>query len=257
MTSVKTVRPAKVIGEGPIHVIALHGWMGDHRLFEPSFPYWDRQKLTVAFLDCRGYGTRLEVTGEYTVEEVALDIRELAKSLGWARYHVIGHSMTGMTAQRLTVDAPSEIQSIILAAALPASGAKINDERRQLLQDAIKDEDVRKNLIDVNTGQTMAPEWLDDLRDLSLAGTSPEPLYSYMASWTGTDFSSDVVGNKTPVLAIIGGKDPGGSVDRTKETVGKWFESVAVEVLADAGHYPMYEAPQQFVEIVSNHLAQF
>ncbi|MHC2297939.1 alpha/beta fold hydrolase [Rhizobium mongolense] len=257
MISATNARPAKVIGEGSIRVIALHGWMGDHRLFEPTFPYWDRQKFTVAFLDCRGYGTRSGEMGEYTVEEVAHDVRDLARSLGWSRYHVIGHSMTGMTAQRLTVDVPEEVQSIILVAALPASGAKITDERRQLLLDAVGDGQVRKKLIDVNTGHTRAPEWLGGLRDLSLAGTSPKPLLAYMSSWTGTDFSREVVGNKTPVLAVLGGKDPGTSVERTHETVGTWYGTVAVKVLVDAGHYPMYEVPEQFVELVSEHLARF
>jgi pimeloyl-ACP methyl ester carboxylesterase len=32
---------------------------------------------------------------------------------------------------------------------------------------------------------------------------------------------------------------------------------VAVKVLAYAGHYPMYEVPEQFVELVSEHLARF
>jgi pimeloyl-ACP methyl ester carboxylesterase len=78
-----------------------------------------------------------------------------------------------------------------------------------------------------------------------------------MSSWTGTDFSREVVCNKTPVLAVLGGKDPGTSVERTHETVATWYGSVAVKVLVDAGHYPMYEVPEQFVELVSEHLATF
>ncbi|WEA26909.1 alpha/beta fold hydrolase [Rhizobium binxianense] len=78
-----------------------------------------------------------------------------------------------------------------------------------------------------------------------------------MSSWTGTDFSREVVGNKTPVLAVLGGKDPGTSIEGTNETVGTWYGSVAAKVLVDAGHYPMYEAADQFVELVSEHLARF
>ncbi|WP_088703294.1 alpha/beta hydrolase [Rhizobium sp. R693] len=256
MTEIE-VKASRVIGEGSIQVVALHGWMGDHRLYEPTFPLWDRTKFTVAFLDCRGYGQRLDETGEYTIEEVARDVRKLAKSLGWRKYHVIGHSMTGMTVQRLTVDASDEVQSIIMVAALPASGAKITDERRKLLQDAISDAEVRKTLIDVNTGHRRKDEWLQELRDTSLAGTSERPLVAYMASWTGTDFSSEVQGNKTPLFVVLGANDPGSSIEKTRETVGAWYKNVEVEVLEGAGHYPMYEEPEAFVKLVGKHLSRY
>ncbi|RUM20484.1 alpha/beta hydrolase [Rhizobium vallis] len=251
------VKPSRVIGEGSIKVIALHGWMGDHRLYAPTFPLWDRSKFTVAFMDCRGYGQRLDEKGQYTIEEVARDVRGLAKALGWQKYHVIGHSMTGMTVQRLTVDAADDVQSVLMVAALPASGAKITEERRKLLQDAINDPEVRKTLIDVNTGHTKQDEWLEELRDTSLAGTSERPLVAYMASWTGTDFSSEVLGNNTPVFVVIGANDPGSSREKTQQTVGTWYENVEVEVLTDAGHYPMYETPDAFVKLVSRHLSKF
>ncbi|ANL51029.1 alpha/beta hydrolase family protein (plasmid) [Rhizobium phaseoli] len=246
---------SRIVGNGPIHVIALHGWMGDHRLYEPTFELWDRARLTIAFLDCRGYGRRLDEAGDFTIEEVAADVRALARSLGWQRYHVIGHSMTGMTVQRLTVDAREEIESIVMVAALPASGAKITDERRKLLENAITDPEVRRTLIDVNTGHTRSPAWVESLRDTSLAGTSAKPLVAYMSSWTGTDFSGEVVGNTTPVLAILGKNDPGSSIEKTMDTVGTWYRVVEVEVLADAGHYPMYEAPAAFVVLVQRHLS--
>lgn len=95
------------------------------------------------------------------------------------------------------------------------------------------------------------------LRDLSLAGTSRLPLIAYMSSWTGTDFSSEVVGNQTPVFVILGANDPGSSVEKTLDTVGSWYANVEVKVLSDAGHYPMYEAPEEFVSMVSSRLSDF
>ena len=105
MRSFQKVNPSTVIGEGPIKIIAVHGWMGDHRLFEPTFPLWDRDLVSIAFLDCRGYGRRRDVRGQLTVEEIADDVRALASTLGWTRYHVIGHSMAGMSAQLLVAEA--------------------------------------------------------------------------------------------------------------------------------------------------------
>jgi len=231
--------------------------MGDHRLFEPTYPFWDRRKYTVAFIDCRGYGGRLSQSGLFSIEEIASDIRRVCGSLGWQKYHVIGHSMAGMAVQRLTIDAKEEIASAILVASVPASGAKISFERRQLLLDAIKDADARKRLIDANTGGKKSDDWLNRLCNLSCAGTQASVLAGYMASWTETDFSAEMHELETPVFSLLGANDPGASETRTRETIGKWYKSSTVAILPDVGHYPMYEAPRQFTRAVSDHLSAF
>lgn len=251
MESLETAAPSEVIGKGSAKIIAIHGWMGDHRLFEPTFPLWDRDLVSVAFMDCRGYGRRGDVGGTFTVEEIADDVRAAAHSLGWARYHVIGHSMAGMSAQLLAAEAADEIVSAILVASVPASGAIITEEQRALLRDAIIDPGARKALIDVNTGRTKDDGWLAALRDLSVSGTKGDVLEAYMASWTGTDLSKRVEGTNKPMLALLGELDPGASADRIKTSVGSWFSKLDIVPLPETGHYPMYERPREFVDLVT------
>ena len=108
-----------------------------------------------------------------------------------------------------------------------------------------------KALIDVNTGRTKDDGWLAALRDLSVSGTKGDVLEAYMASWTGTDLSKRVEGTNTPMLALLGELDPGASADRTKASVGSWFSKLDIVPLPETGHYPMYERPREFVDLVT------
>ncbi|WP_223565193.1 alpha/beta fold hydrolase [Agrobacterium tumefaciens] len=249
------VSPAQVVGIGPIRIIAVTGWMGDHRLFEPFLPIIDKERYSFAFLDARGYGSRIQEDGPYTVEHIAADVVACADQLGWDRFHMIGHSMAGMSAQRLAIDIPERLLSAVLLAPVPASGAKIDDQRRELLMAAVRDPDARKKLINANTGGIRSDDWLERLRDTSLAGTRPDVLEAYMASWTGEGFADEIQNARVPVRVIVGEKDPGAVPERLRETIGSWFPDFELRVLKGCGHYPMWEEPAIFYEALFETIA--
>ncbi|MDT6942419.1 alpha/beta hydrolase [Brucella pseudogrignonensis] len=240
------VSPALVVGNGPARIIAVTGWMGDHRLFEPFLPLIDKERYSFALLDARGYGSRIQEDGPYTVEQIAEDVVSCADQLGWDHFHMIGHSMAGMSAQRLAIDIPERLLSAVLLAPVPASGAKIDDKRRDLLLAAVRDPDARKNLIKANTGGIRSDDWLEKLRDTSLAGTRPDVLEAYINSWTGKGFADEIQNVNVPVRVIIGEKDPGAVSERLRETIGSWFPDFELRVLSGCGHYPMWEEPAVF-----------
>jgi pimeloyl-ACP methyl ester carboxylesterase len=242
----ETIEPSKVLGRGPIRLIAVAGWMGDHHLFDPMLPFFDDQQFTVALLDARGYGSRRNVAGPFTIEQIAEDMLACADGLGWDRFHVLGHSMAGMSAQRIIVDAPQRIVSAILVAPVPASGARIDQDRWNLLVTATTDPDARKRLIDVNTGRVQADDWLSTLRDVSVAGTRPDALQAYMLSWTGPGFQEEIRDVTVPVHVAIGRLDPSASESRLRDSIGSWFGTIEFSVLEGCGHYPMWERPKDF-----------
>ncbi|MDG4889964.1 MULTISPECIES: alpha/beta hydrolase [unclassified Mesorhizobium] len=246
--------PAKVVGSGPERIVAVAGWMGDHNLFDPFVPLVDTARYSFALLDARGYGSRRDSGGPFTIEQIAADIVSCSAGLGWSKYHVIGHSMAGMSVQRLVVDIPAKIASAILVAPVPASGARIDDQRRQMLLAAIKDPDARKRLIDANTGGTRSDEWLTKLRDTSLAGTRPDVLEAYMSSWTGPGFADEIEPLQVPVRVIVGEKDPGAVPQRLRDTIGTWFPKFDLQILHGCGHYPMWEEPRTFAEALFSRL---
>lgn len=249
------VLPARVIGHGDTRLIAVHGWLGDHRLFEPFFDHIDPARFSCAFLDCRGYGDRRSEPGPFTIGAIAADILSLADHLSWETFDVIGHSMGAMAAQRLMVDAPNRIRSAILIAPVPASGARIDSRRRDLLLRAITDPVARRELIDTNTGRTRDSRWLDALLELSLLSTGRQALEAYMAAWTRTNFAAEVVGSQVPLLAICGELDPGSPAQLMRETILAWCPNASLAVMNGAGHYPMREEPAALSRLISQHVS--
>lgn len=247
--------PTRVVGHGPTLVIVSHGWMGDHRLFDPFITTIDQDRYTYAFVDCRGYGTRQGEPGPMSVEAMAEDVLAVAESLGWERFHVIGHSMGGMAAQRLMVDTPDRLESAILVAPVPASGARIDDERRALLRRAMALPEARRELIDANTGRIRNDAWLDHLLNLSLGSTNAAALEAYMASWTGTDFAAEARGATVPVLLIVGELDPGAPLARMQETIMSWYPRAQLRQMKGIGHYPMQESPDELATLLDAHFA--
>lgn len=80
-----------------------------------------RDRYTLCMFDNRGIGrstTRARPTG---VEQMAADALALLDQLGWPRAHVVGHSMGGLIAEQLALDAPTRVASVSLLCT-PESG---------------------------------------------------------------------------------------------------------------------------------------
>ncbi len=118
----KTTLNALVLGHGPIRVIGLHGWFGNAQAWKPLADLLDSSRYTIAYLDYRGYGARIDVPGEWTMYEIAQDALQLANELGWDRFHLMGHSMGGMAIQRVMVEAPHRVGRLFAITPVPASG---------------------------------------------------------------------------------------------------------------------------------------
>ncbi|MCS6763157.1 MAG: alpha/beta hydrolase [Candidatus Protistobacter heckmanni] len=61
-------------------------------------------------------------------------------------------------------------------------------------------------------------------------------------------------GNPTPVLAIVGEHDPSIHAELTRQTWLRWYPNARREVLANAGHYPMMEAPLALYAMIQGFL---
>jgi len=245
---------ARLVGTGAIRIIVSHGWIADHTLFDPFIGLIDGERFTYAFLDCRGYGSRRSEAGSYTMEGVAGDVRAVADQLGWGCFHVVGHSMGGMVAQRLMIDVPDRLQSVILLAPVPASGAQLDAARRAMLQRAVAEPEVRRALITANTGGIRPPDWIDAILQLSLGSTNSDALAGYLESWSITDFSAEVRDAAIPVQLIIGDLDAGVSLSRMQETILRWHPRASLHGLPGIGHYPMREDPSALYALIEGHL---
>ena len=102
------IEPAKVVGSGPERIIAVAGWMGDHHLFDPFMPLVDPVRYSIALLDARGYGSRKDCGGPFTIEQIAADIVRKV-----ALHPFILSTAAGFLAAGLQFEQPSALRQFI------------------------------------------------------------------------------------------------------------------------------------------------
>src|SRR5437764_8970189 len=100
-------------GSGKERAFLYNDWLADSTSWDPSLPYLDQKTFTYCLTDLRGYGRSMHLKGEYNEREAAADTVELADHLGWDKFHAVGFSMTGMVVERLAVDVPNRLKSVV------------------------------------------------------------------------------------------------------------------------------------------------
>ncbi|WP_409028636.1 alpha/beta hydrolase [Janthinobacterium sp. SUN098] len=233
------------VGHGPHAVIVLHGWFGDAHAFAPMEAALDGDAFSYVFMDNRGYGGMRGAAGEYSMEEVACDALALADALGFATFSVVGHSMGGMALERLALLAPLRLRKLVAVAPVPSCGVALQGPARQLFLDASANIDARRAIIDRSTGGRLPASWLDWKAQYSWESSDQAAFAAYFLAWSETDFSGEVQGSapKLPLLALVGEHDPRFDADLMRRTYLAWYPQARLEVLGNAGHYPMNEAP--------------
>lgn len=245
-----------MVGHGPIHVIALHGWFGSSSAWRPFAEVVDRQRFSYAFMDYRGYGEKRHVAGDYTMQEIAADTLALANELGWERFSLLGHSMGGKAIQHVLADAPQRIERLVAVTPVPASGVPFDTASWDLFASAAIRREARAAIIDASTGARLSKAWIEKMVEHSLAHSTPKAFASYLPAWAQGDFSAEVAGNPVPIQVIIGQHDAGLNEEVMRATYLRDYPNAQLEVLANAGHYPMDETPVALATAVERFLSQ-
>lgn len=230
------------VGSGPHAVLVLHGWFGDAHSFEQVEPWLNGRVFSYVFMDCRGYGGMQKVRGTYTIDEIASDALALADVLGFDDFSLIGHSMGGMAIERIATRAPDRVRGLVAIAPVPCGGISYDVETRRLLEDAAEHVGNRRTIIDRSTGGRLPSSWVEWKAEYSVTHSSHEAFATYLHAWADTDFSDEIVG-RHPVKVLVGEHDPTFHAGLMAKTYLRRYPRAKVEILKNAGHYPMNETP--------------
>ncbi len=244
-----------VIGHGPHKVIALHGWFGHARGWGPFTQHLNGQDFSYAFMDQRGYGGMKGSGGPYTMAQIAQDALALADSLGWNRFSLIGHSMGGMAIQQVLADAPDRVRALVGITPVPAGGVPFDDQGWAFFSSAAKDPGARRGILDITTGNRLSGTWLDAMVQSTLAHSDEAAVADYLVAWARTDILNRVQGQSLPVLVLPGEHDPALGEATCRATWMAHYPNARLDVLRNAGHYPMDETPIWLATVIEQFLA--
>ncbi|WP_150669698.1 alpha/beta fold hydrolase [Pandoraea anhela] len=241
------------VGCGPHAVIALHGWFGHAHAFSDCEPWFSRDDFSYFFMDYRGYGGMRDAAGAYTIAEIAQDVIALADTLDLASFSLIGHSMGGMAIEKVAALAPQRVRKLVALAPVPCGGVAFDAARRALFESAATSLEARKAIIDRSTGHRLPSSWIDHKANDSAAHSAPHAFAAYFHAWADTDFSRDI-NAAVPVNVLVGEHDPVFTTELMAQTYGQRYARVSVDVLRNAGHYPMNETPLALVHAIESFL---
>jgi 3-oxoadipate enol-lactonase len=244
------------LGSGPRVVVVMNDWRCDTSTWDGARPYLDTVELTWAFTDLRGYGRSKGRRGDFTVEEAAGDVVDLADAQGWPRFAIVGHSMSSLVALHLAQHHPDRIDRTVLLTPPPPTGFGADDATLAAIRAVARGDDATRMRAMRSREERLSEGWLRFKAERWRACADPEAVAGYAAMFAQRGLPDRVARVRSPVLAVTGERDI--EVMR-REAVAKLFaplcEQLVVTPLADCGHYPMQEAPPLLVAIVERFLA--
>lgn len=244
-------------GRGPEPVVVLHEWLGDHSNYDPMLPYLPENSATWILADLRGYGWSKPVAGAYSLAEAATDVMRLMDHYGHGRFHVVGHSMSGMVAQYLAAREKARVKSVVAISPVPASGFRADATVMKALMAIVDDDTAARAAIDARVARRYGRGWLDRKLSIARNASNRDAMIGYLRMFTGTDVADQVRGTPTPVTVLVGAHDiPLYREDSIRKLLGPLFPNLQVEVSREAGHYAMLETPALLAGVLERGIAR-
>lgn len=248
-------------GAGPEKVLFLHSWMGNARSFEALKPFLDTDRFTYVFADLRGYGRSRQLRGAYNADEAAEDALHLTSRLAWGRFHVVGHSMSGMIVQRMMINdwkrRNRRIQSAVAITPVTAGGFPADDTTKRFLWNLIHDRAMTEQGIAGLTGGKLPARWSAQMAQFNIDSADADAMRGYYRMWIDGDFSAEAAEAipGTPLLVIGSRNDlPGFDEVHYRNTFGVWYPNADFVFITEAGHFPMHETPLYLAALIESHL---
>ncbi len=249
-------------------LLLLHGFTGAKEDFADFLDVFADRGWHVVAPDLRGHGgSEAPVEEEeYSLEEMAADVLALADTFGWETFDLLGHSMGGMVAQVLALQAPGRLRSLVLMDTGHGPVEGLDPGLVALAVEVVRTEGMDR-LIELSAelgpaGGSRTPSELRvreeragyiDFGDRKLRAAAPA-MYAAMAPrlHMAEDRLDALRELDVRTLVVVGEEDAGfaGPSERLAEAI----PGATLEVIPDASHSPQFENPDRWWKVVSRFL---
>jgi pimeloyl-ACP methyl ester carboxylesterase len=257
----------RTAGEGPV-LLLIHGMAGSATTWKQVMPRL-AERFTVVAPDLLGHGSSDKPAGDYSLGAFASGLRDLLVALGHERATVVGQSLGGGVAMQLAYQYPERCERLVLVSA-GGLGVEVNPVLRLLTLPGSEAVlrlacagPVRGTVESVGglawrLGLQPAPVVRELWRSYaSLADDATRKAFlrtlRAVVDPRGQAVSAANrlhLAGEVPTLIVWGDADPIIPVDHAAAAHDAIQES-RLEIFEGVGHYPHCEAPERFVEVLT------
>jgi 3-oxoadipate enol-lactonase len=238
----------------------IHGsegapWLTLSHSLACSVRMWDEQIATfkdryrILAYDTRGHGQTSAPAGDYTLAQLADDLKGLLDHLKISKTHYCGLSMGGMIGQTFALKYPGILQTLVLAdtsSRIPPEVGPVWEERIKVAQTQGMQALVQPTLERWFTApyRSAHPETMQRIG--KLIADTPVPGYvGCCRAIPRLNLTERLKEIKVPIQIIVGADDPGTPVAMSQEIHANAPGS-RLDILPSAAHLSNIEQPQAF-----------
>lgn len=230
-------------------LVFLHGPGLDHTMWDAQVDAFGRA-CNILRPDLRGHGQSQAPAGDYSVELLADDLRDLLDHLAIRRCHFVGHSLGAMVGQLTAIRSPLRIASLTLAGAAcrfspqlqPMWASRIAAVRSPLGMNAIVDETISSWF----TAAFFATRAADISRTVQVLRRTPVSGYiGAINAMARTDLSARLPAIHCP-LSLVVGEDDRVTPPVYSEAIALQLPQARLQRIAGASHLSNIEQADDF-----------
>jgi pimeloyl-ACP methyl ester carboxylesterase len=249
-----TYLSVNISGQGQ-PLLLIHGFPLNHKMWHPQIEFLSSSAKVIA-PDLRGHGQSPPTPSPYPMDLLADDCAAVLNSLGVDKPVIVcGLSMGGYVAFALYRRHPSLVRGMILAATRAGADSPEAQENREKAAASVEENGIQ-DVVDgmlpkLMSSQTYTdrPEMVNQVKSIMDQTSSQGMVAALMGMKTRPD-STPLLGEiKVPVLILHGADDQLIPLSES-ELMHSRIKGSQMEVIANAGHLPNLEQPEEFNQAV-------
>jgi non-heme chloroperoxidase len=229
-------------GQGTPTYLLIHGWTVSGTVWDPIFERWPDSAGRLLVPDLRGTGFSAKPREGYTLDDYVGDVVALIDQLGLSDMVLVGHSMGGAISQRVALERPAALRSLVLVSPVPASGVPLDEQQIGYFRSLGGTREGAEQLLSMVMARRPEPPLFERMvRDV--ATVCMEAFLGGFDSWRTASFAERLSELKVPTLVLGGSDEQPLTPDFIKSAVVALIAGARFELLQGSGHYPQYEVP--------------
>jgi len=251
-------------GDGDVPLFLVHGYTGGVSDWDDVAPELAKTRRVIRYSH-RGHALSAN-TGDpksYTFDALVNDLVSVVNHFGFEQIDLLGHSMGGIVSMRYVLDNPSKVRSLVLmdTGAAPAGSLPLDLINALAERGRTEGMHVVADVMAPFIGalqERLSPERREELarrNNEKMPNMDPDAFAEFARELNVYPSVVDKLKTITcPTTVIVGENDAG--LRDASELMAREILGAELVVIADAGHSPQEDRPDEWLRVIEKHLAK-